>query len=164
MNLPITIVGANENKKFFEAHRDLLEYDKLTVIDTNITEEEKLRIMQEHTIFVHPSMLEYGCPNLSVLEAASCCLPIVATNKGAEPLIGMSKLEELTTEAVVKGIKDVISWYSIAVSDMKKVREQYNWIWVVKHLEKMYEASLQTKHYNSNIIREKYINTYNKEK
>ena len=105
LNLPITIVGADANTKFFEIHKDLLQYDKLTVIDTNPNEEEKLKIFQDHTIFLHPSNLEYGHPNLTLLEAESCCMPMVATCKSTKLLAGLYIMNEISTEEVIRGIK-----------------------------------------------------------
>lgn len=118
LNLPITIVGADANTKFFEIHKDLLDYDKLTIIDSNPTESEKLKIFQDHTIFLHPSNLEFGHPNLTLLEAASCCLPIVGTYKGSNKIEGMYVMNELNTEEVIKGINFVSSKYDILVVEM----------------------------------------------
>jgi len=161
LDLPITIVGAEANTKFFEIHKDLLEYSKLNVIDTNITEDEKLKIFQEHTIFVHPSNLEYGCPNLSILEAASCSLPIVGTLKGKNHFWGMWIIPEITTQAVVIGINETIKTYDKRRDEMFKARESYDWIYVLEHLAENYEASLQVENFSSDIIKEKYINVFN---
>jgi len=67
LDLEITIVGAEANREFFAIHKDLLDYEKLTIIDSNPTEDELLEIFQDHTIFLHPSFLEAGHPNLTLL-------------------------------------------------------------------------------------------------
>ena len=157
LNLPITIVGADANTKFFEIHKDLLEYDKLTIIDTNPTEAEKLKIFQDHTIFLHPSNLEFGHPNLTLLEAASCCIPIVGTYKGTDKIEGMYVMNELNTEEVIKGINFVSSKYDILVVEMSIKRESYDWLNVCKNLEKKYNAVKQFQNFDSQTIRNKYI-------
>ena len=161
LNLPITIVGADANTKFFEIHKNLLEYDKLTIIDTNPTEAEKLKIFQDHTIFLHPSNLEFGHPNLTLLEAASCCIPIVGTYKGTDKIEGMYVMNELNTEEVIKGINFVSSKYDILVVEMSIKRESYDWLNVCKNLEKKYNAVKQFQNFDSQTIRNKYIEIYN---
>jgi len=161
LNLPITIVGADANIKFFEIHKDLLDYDKLTIIDTNPTEAEKLKIFQDHTIFLHPSNLEFGHPNLTLLEAASCCIPIVGTYKGTDKIEGMYVMNELNTEEVIKGINFVSSKYDVLVVEMSIKRESYDWLNVCKNLEKKYNAVKQFQNFDSQTIRNKYIEIYN---
>jgi glycosyltransferase involved in cell wall biosynthesis len=161
LNLPITIVGADANTKFFEIHKDLLDYDKLTIIDTNPTEAEKLKIFQDHTIFLHPSNLEFGHPNLTLLEAASCCIPIVGTYKGTDKIEGMYVMNKLNTEEVIKGINFVSSKYDVLVVEMSIKRESYDWLNVCKNLEKKYNAVKQFQNFDSQTIRNKYIEIYN---
>jgi len=161
LNLPITIVGADANKKFFEIHQELLNYDKLTIIDNNPTEAEKVKIFQDHTIFLHPSNLEYGHPNLTLLEAASCTIPIVGTYNGSKHIWGMWVIPEITTQAVVIGINETIKTYDKRRDEMFKARDSYDWIYVLEHLAKNYEASLQVENFSSDIIKEKYINVFN---
>jgi len=160
MDLPITIVGADANKRFFEIHKDLLEYKKLTVIDNNPTEEEKVKIFQDHTIFLHPSNLEYGHPNLTLCEAASCGLPIVGTYRGSKHFWGMWVLPDITTDEVVRGIENTIARYDILRQELFYVRESLDWINVLKHLEKNYKAVLQKNHNPSEVIKFKHIDTY----
>jgi glycosyltransferase involved in cell wall biosynthesis len=161
LNLPITIVGADANTKFFEIHNDLLDYENLTVIDSNPIEEEKLKIFQEHTIFLHPSNLEFGHPNLTLLEATSCCLPMVATYKGSKNIDGMYRIAEISNESVIEGIKHTIDNYQILQDSMKDKRLQYDWLNVCKNLEKKYFAVKQFQNFDSQTIRNKYIEMYN---
>lgn len=162
LDLPITIIGADANKRFFEIHKDLLEYEKLTVIDSNITESLKLKYFQSNTIFLHPSNLEYGHPNLTLCEAASCCMPIVGTYKGSRHIWGMWVMPSISTAEVVRGIKNTIDRYDILRKEMFDARDSYDWNLVCKQLEKMYSACLKTEHYSSDIIREKYLYAYDK--
>ena len=63
LNLPITIAGPNKNKEFFDAYPHFLKYEKLTILD-NLLEDELIKVLNEHTIFLLPSSLETGVPNL----------------------------------------------------------------------------------------------------
>ena len=76
LNLPITICGPKNNERFFDQHN--FDYQKLT-IKYDLSEEELLNEYQSHTIFIHASELEAGHPNLTILEAMSCGLPVLAT-------------------------------------------------------------------------------------
>ncbi len=159
LNLPITIAGPESNHAFFEHHKDLLEYDKLTLKFTNPTDNETLRLYQTHKIFLAPSFLEYGHPNLSILEAASCCLPIVGTCNTDVP--GMYRITEISTEAVTKGLQTVINSYSRYTRDQYASKHTLDWYNVCKQLKKFYNAaSIVTKKWTSDDTTNAYINAY----
>jgi glycosyltransferase involved in cell wall biosynthesis len=130
------------------------------VIDTNPTEEEKLNIFQDHTIFLHPSNLEYGHPNLTLLEAASVCMPMVATYKGSKDIAGLVRINEISTSSVIGGIHVVMNDYERMVDNMAKLRSSYSWLNVCKKLEKKYNAVQQFQNFSSDVIRQKYVNVY----
>lgn len=157
LNLPITIVGADGNKAFFEIHKDLLEYDKLMVIDNNPTEEVKREIFKQHTIFVHPSNLEFGEPCLTLLEAGSMCMPIVGTYRGSKHFYGMWVIPNISTDAVVTGIEETIKTYNHRRNEMLEVRDSLDWSLVVKRLESMYSAVLKMDNFSSATVTEQYI-------
>jgi len=162
LNLPITIVGADANREFFEIHSHLLEYENLNVICNNPSEDEKLKIFQEHTIFLHPSMLEFGVPCLAQVEAAGCCLPIVGTYSGSREIKGLYALDSLSTESVVDGIIWSMGNYDSLRKEMMDVRLIYDWMHVSKKLDKMYRNALNVNElYDSNRTRDLYKNTYN---
>jgi glycosyltransferase involved in cell wall biosynthesis len=164
LGLPITIVGADANTKFFEIHKDLLEYEKLSVVDTNPTEEEKVRIFKEHTIFLHPSNLEYGHPNLTLCEAASMCIPIVGTYKGSKHINGMWTIPSINTAEVIRGLKSTIERWTALWDEMIAVRESYDWLNVAKKLDFMYDAVKRFENNSSEIVRNKYFRNFNIEK
>lgn len=161
LGLPITIVGTETNKAFFDIHADLKSYEKLNLVATNPTEDELLKLYHEHTIFLHPSMLEAGHPNLTLMESASCCLPMVATYKGSMEIVGLFNLNELTTNEVVAQIKRVMNIYEGTIFDMTQVRLKYDWKKVCTRLSDMYYAVSSFHNLDSNTIREKYANVYN---
>lgn len=82
LDLPITIAGPSNNKKFFEklekTNLELYNYSKLNkVFDLN--ESDLIDLYNSHDIFIHTSELEAGHPNLTLLEAMSCGLPVIGT-------------------------------------------------------------------------------------
>ena len=109
LGLPITIVGPSNNKQYFERHPP--QYDKLT-IRYDVTEEELLDIYKTHTIFLHPSQLEAGHPNLTLLEAMACGLPVVGTFESGNILNGM-KIITADVDSVISGIHEVIENYTM---------------------------------------------------
>jgi glycosyltransferase involved in cell wall biosynthesis len=160
--LPITIVGTENNKEFFSMNTDLLGYDKLQIVADNPTDENTRRLYQEHTIFLHPSMLEAGHPNLTLLEAASSCLPIVGTYRGSKKIEGLSIINDISTESVVEGILLTINDYETIRNKMLEVRHTYDWYFVCEKLEKFYSNAIKVNHkYDSEKTRGLYINVYN---
>jgi len=69
LGLPITIAGPSNNKNYFEKNPPT--YDNLTIL-YDLSEEELLTVYRNHSIFLHPSQLEAGHPNLTLVEALSC--------------------------------------------------------------------------------------------
>jgi len=76
-NLEITIAGPSSNKQFFNENLSLLNYPKLNLV-FDWPNDKLLELYHQHDIFIHPTMLEAGHPNLTMLEAAAAGLPIIA--------------------------------------------------------------------------------------
>ena len=162
LNLPITVVGTDNNLKFFEAHQDLLEYEKLNIVANNPSDEETRALYQNHTIFLHPSMLEAGHPNLTLLEAASVCLPIVGTYKGSKEIKGLHIINEINTNEVVLGIEKTMADYDEIRNSMLKVRHEYDWTHVANKLAFFYKYVLKVNEkYDTNKTKELYKKAYN---
>jgi len=162
LGLPITIAGHPNNEKFFEVHKDLLEYEKLTLKLTNPTDEETRELYQTHTIFLHPSMLEAGHPNLTLCEAASACIPIVGTYRGSRHFPGMWVLPSISVKEVTRGIVETINTYEHRRQEMIDVRDYHSWDNVAKTLHKYYENVLKINEgYTSDRTKQLYINAYN---
>jgi glycosyltransferase involved in cell wall biosynthesis len=161
LKLPITIAGHHDNNKFFEIHKDLLKYDGLTLKLTNPTDEETKELYQTHTIFLHPSMLEAGHPNLTLMEATACAVPIVGTYKGSKHMEGMWVLPSLNTKNVITGIVETINNYEYRRQEMLDVRESISWYEVTKKLKKYYDNILKiNEEYTSERTKQLYINAY----
>ena len=161
LGLPITIAGHPDNNKFFEIHKDLLEYERLTLKLTNPTDEETRELYQSHTIFLHPSMLEAGHPNLTLCEAASACIPIVGTYRGSKHFPGMWVLPSISVKEVARGIAETINTYEHRRQEMLAVRDYHSWDNVAKTLHKYYENVLKINEgYTSERTKQLYINAY----
>ena len=145
MDLPLTIVGPNQ--EFFDKNPQ--NYDKLTLIG-NTDDEGLTKLYNEHTIFLHPSNLETGHPNLTLVESLYCGTPVVGTCH--KSLQGM-RLIEPTEESLEKGIQDVISSYEDYVKGCIEFKEskKYDWFDISKDLLKYFEQSISMK---SNLIKE----------
>ena len=162
LNLPITIAGHTDNNKFFEIHSELLDYPKLTLKLTNPTDEETRELYQTHSIFLHPSMLEAGHPNLTLMEATACALPIVGTYKGSRHMDGMWVIPNISTKEVVRGIVETINSYETRRQEMLAARESRSWFEVSKILKKYYDNVMKINEgYTSDRTRQLYIDTYN---
>ena len=162
LDLPITIAGHPNNQKFFDIHSELLQYKKLTLKLTNPTDEETRELYQSHSIFLHPSMLEAGHPNLTLMEATACGIPIVGTYKGSRHMDGMWVLPNISTEAVIKGVSEVIKTYDHRKNEVLAARDSRDWFHVAKTLEKFYINVLKINEgYTSERTQQLYINTYN---
>lgn len=161
LNLPITIAGHTDNQKFFDIHIELTNYKKLTLKLTNPTDEETRDMYRSHTIFLHPSMLEAGHPNLTLCEAASACVPVVGTYRGSKHFPGMWVLPNISTESVMHGITETIKTYDHRVREMQDARNYYSWDNVAKTLHKYYENVLRINEgYTSERTKQLYINAY----
>jgi autotransporter strand-loop-strand O-heptosyltransferase len=90
MGLPITIAGPSNNKNYFQKYPS--DYDKLTIL-YDLSEEELRDLYKRHTIFLHPSVLEAGHPNLTLLEAMASGLPVIGTYEEDNSLEGMLYIE-----------------------------------------------------------------------
>jgi len=161
LGLPITIAGHPDNNRFFEIHSELLNYDRFYLKLTNPTDEETRELYQSSTIFLHPSMLEAGHPNLTLMEATSCAVPIVGTYKGSRHMYGMWVIPSISTEEVITGIVETINTYEHRRQEMLTIRESRDWMEVCKTLHKYYENVLKiNKEYTSDITKQLYIEAY----
>jgi autotransporter strand-loop-strand O-heptosyltransferase len=136
LDLPITIAGPESNNTFFETIDT--SYEKLDLV-FNLTEEELKEQYALHTIFLHPSIVEAGHPNLTLLEAMSTGLPIVGTYSGTEfELDGIFKVER-NAEQITEGIQKVIGDYSTYSQNAVRNARSLTWDYVTERLSSYYK-------------------------
>lgn len=140
LGLPITIAGPSNNKHYFEKNPST--YDKLTVL-YDLTEDELRKLYQEHTIFVHPSELEAGHPNLTLLEALASGLPVVGTYEHGNSLKGMVTCSR-NVALVEASISDVIYEYQLYKVSAREQAEQLSWKNRTKELLHIYTQQAKT--------------------
>ncbi|MEY4573043.1 MAG: hypothetical protein RLZ10_2313 [Bacteroidota bacterium] len=111
LGMEITVAGPENNKKFFDAlPNDLKNYSRLTKL-FNLNEEQLVNVYNDHSIFVHMSELEAGHPNLTLLEAMSCGLPIVGTFE-EKSYDGMFVVKDRSAESAIEGIVSIKNSYN----------------------------------------------------
>lgn len=152
LGLPITIAGPKNNQHYFDKNPP--NYDKLT-IRFDLSEEELLQAYQEHTIFLHPSQLEAGHPNLTLLEALACGLPIVGTFEADNFLEGM-EIVNANVDEVVVGIEKIINNYENYSDAALAQSERLSWENRAKELISIYQSDMKdglrnklVQHYNN---------------
>jgi autotransporter strand-loop-strand O-heptosyltransferase len=105
LNLPITIAGPSNNKRYFEKYPS--DYEKLTIL-YDLTEDQLKDLYKEHSCFLHLSTLEAGHPNLTLLEAMASGLPVVGTYEDGNSLDGMIVVGR-DVDQTVKAIEEVFA-------------------------------------------------------
>jgi autotransporter strand-loop-strand O-heptosyltransferase len=155
LNLNITISGpTNNNKIFFDNNKDLLKYEKLKIL-YDLDDEEIITLYQTHDIFINASSLEAGHPNLTILEALSCKIPVLATYLGKKEIEGLYRIQR-----DVDDIVDKINLINKEVYSNINI-EEYNWENTVSKLEKIYISLKECKlNYNDKETKSKMIDTY----
>jgi autotransporter strand-loop-strand O-heptosyltransferase len=135
LDMPLTIAGPINNKKWFDAN--FQTYYKLTT-KFDLTEEELKQLYQNFDIFLHPSELEAGHPNLTLLEAMASGLPVVGTFEDNNSLKGMYKAERNKNQ-IVQGIKTVLNKYNSYRDDAIMQAQQLSWLNRTKDLLQIYD-------------------------
>ena len=136
-NLPITIAGPSDNKRFFNHHLWMLNYPKLTLkFDTPNT--ELLKLYHEHDIFVHPTMLEAGHPNLTMIEAAAAGLPIIADWEMATDFHGAWRAPRNIFE-MDKGLKDIMNKWELYKEKVTQTGFELSWFNRSKDIIEIYK-------------------------
>jgi len=148
LDLPITVAGPFNNKNFFD-HFDCT-YDKLNIL-YDLNEQDLLKQYQQHTIFLHLSDLEAGHPNLTLLEAMSCGMPVIATLEDNNEISGLIKSKR-DVETVVKDLNYVIQNYENLVTTVLHTSKEKSWDCIVTNLVEIY---------NQRIMGTQLLNIYN---
>lgn len=160
LDLPITIAGPTDNLEFFKHYPEYTKYKKLTLKCDSPNEDDILELYRNHTIFLHPSMLEAGHPNLTLLEALSSGLPVVGTYDGSKPISGLIKIQR-DVDSLVEGLIDLSNNYEELVLSLEKTRQEYSWNNICSRLSKIYTLVKNiNKNFNSEESKIAFNNTY----
>ena len=140
LNKSITIAGPENNKHFFNAHLWTLSYPKLNIV-YDPTQEQVRDLFHSHRIFLHPTMLEAGHPNLTMIEAAACGLPVIADWEMETDFHGAwrSPRDIFVMEL---GYKDIMNNYDDYVSQALNTAQNLSWYNRSIELVEIYEQFL----------------------
>lgn len=141
LGLEITVVGPTNNRNFFDMYKT--EYNNLTIL-YDVPIEELVSVYQNHDIFIHPSILEAGHPNLTLLEAMACGLPVVGTYEPYGHLNGMYRVERDVNQ-IVRGIQHITSNYNVYRSKAIETANIYSFENITNKLLKFYNMTIKTK-------------------
>lgn len=156
LDLPITIAGPSNNKKFFEklenVNSTLSNYSKLNkVFDLN--EKELIDLYNDHSIFIHASELEAGHPNLTLLEAMSCGLPVVGTFENNK-YDGMIVIER-DIDQIKNAVGEVLSNYEVYQKNALNSAKNNSYDIRVDQLIELYDE------YTEKLFAYKFVSVYN---
>jgi autotransporter strand-loop-strand O-heptosyltransferase len=134
LDLPITLICPSKgNQEFIST---IKPYEKLNVLydlEYGIT----LKEMASHHIFLNPSMLEAGHPNLTVTESIARGIPVAGTMEEEIPgtrRIGLPDNLMVSSDELANSISEIISKYSSYVMECKNQREIFSWEVVVSRM------------------------------
>ena len=136
-NLPITIVGPKNNQNWFDQNPWVFGYPKLSILE-NPSNNILRQVYTSHTIFLHPSELEAGHPNLTLVEAAACGLPIVGWIELDTVFHGLWRSPRDLTE-ILRGLDTVIREYDEYRHKAINTANELSWFNRSKELVKIYE-------------------------
>jgi glycosyltransferase involved in cell wall biosynthesis len=139
-NLPITIAGPENNNNWFSENPWIFGYPKLKILQEPLNEHLR-QIYTSYTIFLHPSELEAGHPNLTLLEAAACGLPILGWIEMDTIFHGLWRAPRDIKE-MLRGLDTIIEEYDSYKNSAIKTAKELSWYNRSKELIKLYERHI----------------------
>lgn len=136
-NLPITIAGPKNNENWFNDNPWVFGYPKLNVVNEP-TNHQLRQLYNSHTIFLHPSELEAGHPNLTLLEAAACGLPILGWIEEQTIFHGLWRSPRNLKE-MIRGLSTIIKEYDSYSERALQTANDLSWLNRSKELINLYE-------------------------
>ena len=135
-NLEITIAGPTNNQNFFNENLWALNYPKLNLVfDT--PNSELLDLYHDHDIFIHPTMLEAGHPNLTMVEAMAAGLPVIADWEMGVDLHGCWRAPRDVFK-MNEGLKHILDNWSDYTKNCIITANKLSWLNRTKELIKIY--------------------------
>jgi glycosyltransferase involved in cell wall biosynthesis len=139
-NLPITIAGPKNNENWFNDNPWIFGYPKLSIL-TEPSNEQLRQLYNSHTIFLHPSELEAGHPNLTILEAAACGLPILGWIEEETTFHGLWRSPRDLQE-MLRGLDTIINEYNDYRKLSLQTAEKLSWLNRSAELINLYERHI----------------------
>lgn len=139
-NLPITIAGPKNNENWFNDNPWVFGYPKLSVL-TEPSNEKLKQLYNSHTIFLHPSDLEAGHPNLTLLEAAACGLPILGWIEEETTFHGLWRAPR-DLGLLLQGLDVIINEYNQYRQNALSTAKELSWLNRSKELILLYERHI----------------------
>ena len=136
-NFPITIAGPKNNEKWLDDNPWVKGYPKLTLL-WEPSNNDLRQLYTSHTIFLHPSELEAGHPNLTLLEAAACGLPILGWIELETTFHGLWRSPRDLKEMIL-GLKDITQNYNKYRAQSLNTSQDLSWLNRSKELIQLYE-------------------------
>jgi glycosyltransferase involved in cell wall biosynthesis len=135
-NLPITIAGPKNNENWLNDNPWVKGYPKLNII-WEPSNEQLRQLYTSHTIFLHPSDLEAGHPNLTLLEAAACGLPILGWIEMDTVFHGLWRAPRDLNE-MLRGLDTIINEYDDYRQRSLNTAQELSWFNRSKELIELY--------------------------
>lgn len=140
LGLGITIICPSSNRQFFDHHlkdTDAENYGGLNIL-YDLDYEQAISEMRKHNIFLNPSYIEAGHPNLTVTESLAIGIPVVGTSFVDMP--GLVKCQ-LDTKSLTNGIVECITRYDSLVEEIRTNRHSLSWDIVVTKMLQHYKRA-----------------------
>jgi glycosyltransferase involved in cell wall biosynthesis len=133
----ITIAGPSNNKNWLNSNLWILNHPLLSMI-FDPSPEQVRELYHSHEIFVHPSMLEAGHPNLTLLEAAACGMPIIGWIEMATDFHGLWRAPRDVMDMNIgyHDIKNRWDWY---VNSSLNTAKELSWFNRSKDILEIYQ-------------------------
>ena len=125
-NFPITIAGPKNNENWFKDNPWVMGYPKLTVL-LEPSNDDLRQLYTSHTIFLHPSELEAGHPNLTLLEAAACGLPILGWIEKETTFHGLWRAPR-DLKLMIEGLKKITQEYTNYRNNALTTAQELSWL------------------------------------
>lgn len=152
LNKKITICCPSNTLDFL-AKYNLLDNPNVNV-KLDLSEEDLIKEYSSHKVFLHPSVLEAGHPNLTLAEAHLCGMRIVGSYKGEINIPGMIIANELVPNSYAHAVQ-------LALNDDTPFNPSNELMWetIIKKMIGVYKKHGYTISSFKNALLESYSNT-----
>jgi glycosyltransferase involved in cell wall biosynthesis len=158
LNMNLTICCPSNTKEFLSTH-NLMSSDNIT-IKCDLSEEELINQYNTHKVFLHPSVLEAGHPNLTLVEALACGIPVVGSYKGSLTLPGMFVVNDYSPISYTNAIRTVLQNYDQYSEETENI-DNFEWENIVLDLLGLYKKYGYTLNKFKSVLYNSYSKTLN---